>query len=60
VREDYALAHKYLGLIHAQQAQPRAAARHLERSLELDDEQPEVEKMRFLLGEMKKRVNRDS
>jgi len=54
VREDYALAHKYLGLIHAQQAQPRAAARHLERSLDLDDAQPEVEKMRFLLAEMRK------
>ncbi len=54
VREDYALPHKYLGLIHAQQEQPRAAARHLERSLELDDAQPEVEKMRFLLAELRK------
>jgi arylsulfatase A-like enzyme/tetratricopeptide (TPR) repeat protein len=60
VREDYALAHKYLGLLYAEFDDPAASVRHLERSLELDDAQPEVEKMRFLLGEMKKRVTRDS
>jgi tetratricopeptide (TPR) repeat protein len=60
VREDYALAHKYLGLLRAEQGDPAASVRHLERSLEIDDAQPEVEKMRFLLGEMKQRVTRGS
>ncbi len=57
VRDDYPLAHKYLGLIHAELEQPVASVRHLERSLELDDKQPENEKLRFLLEEMKKRAS---
>ena len=57
IREDYAIAHKYLGLIHAEREQPVASVRHLERSLELDGQQPEAEKMRFLLEEMKKRAS---
>ncbi|MBW2667272.1 MAG: tetratricopeptide repeat protein, partial [Deltaproteobacteria bacterium] len=60
IREDYALAHKYLGLLYAEFDEPAASVRHLERSLELDDAQLEVEKMRFLLAEMKLRVTRDS
>jgi Tfp pilus assembly protein PilF len=56
VHAEYAMGHKYLGLVRAQLDQPDASARHLERSLELDDRQPEAEKMRFLLEEMKKRV----
>ena len=56
-REDYPMAHKYLGLIHAQLEQPVASVRHLERSLELDAEQPEAEQMRYLLEEMKKRAS---
>ena len=56
IREDYALAHKYLGLVHAELDDPAASIRHLERSLELDDAQPEVEEMRFLLAEMESRV----
>ena len=57
IREDYPMAHKYLGLIHAEREQPVASVRHLERSLELDDQQPEAEKMRFLLEKMKKRAS---
>jgi len=57
VRDDYPMAHKYLGLIHAELEQPVASAHHLERSLELDDQQPEAEQMRDLLEEMKKRAS---
>ncbi len=57
VREDYPMAHKYLGLLHAQLEQPIASIHHLERSLELDAAQPEAEKMRFLLAEMKRRAS---
>jgi arylsulfatase A-like enzyme/Tfp pilus assembly protein PilF len=57
VRDDYAMAHKYLGLIHAALEQPVASVHHLERSLELDDKQPEAEKLRYLLEEMKKRAS---
>jgi len=60
IREDYPMAHKYLGLIHAQLEQPAASVRHLERSLELDENQPEAEQMRFLLAEMKKRASGSS
>ncbi len=56
VHAEYAMGHKYLGLVRAQLDQPDASARHLERSLELDDRQPEAEKMQFLLEEMKKRA----
>jgi tetratricopeptide (TPR) repeat protein len=57
VRDDYPMAHKYLGLIHAELDQPVASVRHLERSLELDDKQPDAEQMRTLLEVMKKRVS---
>ena len=57
VRADYAMGHKYLGLLRAELDQPEASIRHLERSLELDGRQPEAEKMRFLLEEMKKRAS---
>lgn len=57
VRADYALGHKYLGLLRAELDQPNASIRHLQRSLELDDAQPEADKMRFLLEEMKKRAS---
>jgi Tfp pilus assembly protein PilF len=57
VRDDYAMAHKYLGLVHAALEQPVASVRHLEQSLELDDKQPENEKLRFLIEEMKKRAS---
>jgi tetratricopeptide (TPR) repeat protein len=57
VRDDYPMAHKYLGLIHAELEQPVTSVRHLERSLELDDKQPDVEQMRALLVEMKKRAS---
>jgi hypothetical protein len=57
VRDDYPMAHKYLGLVHAELDQPIASVRHLERSLELDDKQPEAEKLRYLLEVMKKRAS---
>jgi len=57
IRDDYPMAHKYLGLIHAELDQPVASIRHLERSLELDDKQPDAEQMRTLLKAMKKRVS---
>ena len=57
VRNDYPMAHKYLGLIHAELDQPVASVHHLERSLELDDQQPEAEQMRSLLEVMKQRVS---
>jgi arylsulfatase A-like enzyme/tetratricopeptide (TPR) repeat protein len=56
IREDYPMAHKYLGLIHAELEQPLASVRHLERSLELDGDQPDAEQMRALLEVMKKRT----
>ena len=57
VRDDYPMAHKYLGLIHAQLDQPVASVHHLEQSLELDDKQPEAAQMRSLLEVMKKRAS---
>jgi Flp pilus assembly protein TadD len=56
VREDYPMAHKYLGLLRAQLDEPAAAAHHLNRSLELDGNQPEAGKMRQLLAEMQQRA----
>jgi tetratricopeptide (TPR) repeat protein len=60
IREDYAMAHKYLGLIHAEGERPVASIQHLERSLEIDDQQPEAENMRLLLQEMKRRADAPS
>ena len=60
VREDYAIAHKYLGLIYAERERPIASVRHLERSLEIDGRQPEAGNMRLLLEEMKRRANTPS
>jgi len=57
IRDDYPMAHKYLGLIHAERDQPIASVRHLERSLELDDQQSEAEQMRLLLEVMKERAS---
>jgi tetratricopeptide (TPR) repeat protein len=57
IRDDYPMAHKYLGLIHAELEQPVASVRHLERSLELDGDQPDAEQIRALLEVMKKRAS---
>jgi Tfp pilus assembly protein PilF len=57
VRDDYPMAHKYLGLLHAQLDDPKAAVHHLSRSLELDSEQPEADKMRQVLAEMRQRAD---
>jgi hypothetical protein len=51
------MAHKYLGLIHAELEQPVASVRHLERSLELDANQSDANQMRALLKVMKERAS---
>ncbi len=57
IRDDYPMAHKYLGLIHAELDQPVASVHHLERSLEIDDQQSDAKQMRSLLEVMKKRAS---
>ena len=43
-------------LLRAQLGEPEAAALHLARSLQLDANQPEADKMRQLLAEMQQRT----
>jgi hypothetical protein len=44
-------------LIHAELDQPVASVRHLERSLDLDDQQPDAQQIRALLEAMKMRTS---
>ncbi len=52
LKPDYAMAHKYLGLIYASVDRPRASVRHLELALEHDPDDADVDNIRLVIAKM--------
>lgn len=59
LKPDYAMVHKYLGLIYATVDRPRASVRHLEQALELEPEDPETDQMRQVVAKMQEKIAED-
>ncbi|OHB82058.1 MAG: hypothetical protein A2W31_02800, partial [Planctomycetes bacterium RBG_16_64_10] len=56
LQPDYALPHKYLGLIYAHLGRPRASIRHLEKALELAPDDADADNMRQVVATMQAQV----